>query len=238
MRVEDRGWLSRLPPGAELLPDCGLAAGISGRSAKPFHQRAQARQYSERRHVFRGSAHVGRDHQCERAARHCRCGGQVQRANCEGHRRSADRPFRCARRGFAQHLGRSERGWDGVWSCVLQGPPHGKNLRGHGSLPLWHAGLHRPWHPSGKGAVGIVDPAQGQAGCVRLPSELRRSDLQGRGHCLRRQRVSGRHWRGCRHGPQRDRAAGPSPNRGRSDGADHCHHPALSRERQISGPYL
>jgi nitrite reductase (NADH) large subunit len=56
-----------------------LAQRGAGRPAKPRHQRAQPRQHPERRHVFRGAAHVGRRDHGRRAAPHRRRGGQIPR---------------------------------------------------------------------------------------------------------------------------------------------------------------
>lgn len=74
----------------------------------------------------------------------------------------------------------------------------------------------------------------GVSGCP----QLRRGDLQGRGRGLRQFRLQHQRRRGGGDGGERDRTSRLDPLRGRG-GRDHYRlHPALPRERALSGPAL
>ena len=175
--------LRHLPPGRQLLPDLHLAQGGQGRSAEPLHQRAQPRQHPEGRHLLGHPAHVGRRDHGRRAAPHRRRGGQVQDPDRQGHRRPAHRP---AGREEGRPAERLEGHRHALGPRLRQGAAHGEDLRGQRMVPLRHAGLHPDGQGPGARAVAHVRAAQGQAGGVGLPAQLRRVRHQGRGRDRRR----------------------------------------------------
>ena len=89
----------------------------------------------------------------------------------------------------SRRLGRPQRRGPRLRRGLRQGAAHGEDLRRLGLVPLRHAGFHRPRDQAGKVPVGLVDAGQGEDGRLRLPTQLRRGDLQGRRRDLRRQRL-------------------------------------------------
>jgi bacterioferritin-associated ferredoxin len=166
-------------PGAQLLSVVRLARRVRGPGAEPLRQRADARQHPEGRHLLRRAAHVGRPHQCPRAARHRRRGGQIRDPDRQGHGRSADRPARRQARRSAGGLAGFERGRHGVRPCLRQGAAHSEDLRRLGVVPVRRAGQHQHGRGAGEDDVGKLAPAQGQARRLRLPAQLRRGEHQG-----------------------------------------------------------
>ena len=93
-------------------------------------------------------------------------------------------------------------------------------------------------HPARKAALGVVDAAQGQARGLGLPAQLRRGDLQGRGHRLRRLGVRARRRRRRGDGRQGDRAARQGRDRGRGGRDRGGLRAALPRAREVPRPAL
>ena len=170
--------LRHLPTGDQLLPAFDLAARSGGRSAVAFHQRARARQHPERRHLLGDSADEGRRDQRFRTAPYRRRRRQVRGADGQGHRRPAHRS--------AGHQERRSAGG-------VEGPGHasghayGKSIRTvktcvgseccrFGTQDRTQMGIDL------ETMLGACGAAQGQAGGVRLPAQLRRIGHQGRGH--------------------------------------------------------
>ncbi len=77
----------------------------------------------------------------------------------------------------------------GLGPRLFQGLADRENLRRVRVLPLWHAGQHGSGHQAGKAAVGVMDARQGETRRLGLPAQLRRGDVQGRRHRLRRLRL-------------------------------------------------
>ena len=135
-----------------------------------------------------------------RAATHRRCGGQVPGADGQGHRRPAHRPA-----GYPQGrpAGRLERPGHAFRPRLRQIHPHREDLRRQRVLPLRHAELDADGHRPGTRAVQHVVAAQGQAGRLRLPAQLRRIRHQGRRHHRCGLRLGAVHRRQRRHQDRR-----------------------------------
>ena len=176
--------LRDLPAGAQLLPAVDLA------EAKPqddpqiaLHQRARARQHPEGRHLFRDPAHVGRrDH----AADLRRIADVVDKYKIPTVKVTGGQRDRPARREEGRPAGGVAGPRHAVGPRLCEGPAHGQDLRRLRMVPLRHAGLDADGQGSGTRAVAHVRTAQGQAGGLGLPAQLRRGRHQGRRRDRRR----------------------------------------------------
>lgn len=91
--------------------------------------------------------------------------------------------------------GHLERPRHALRTCLRQIHPHREDLRRQRVLPLRHAKLDAVGHRSGTRPVQHVVAAQGQAGGLRLPAQLRRGRDQGRRHHRRGLRLGDVHRR-------------------------------------------
>ncbi len=91
--------------------------------------------------------------------------------------------------------GHLERPRHALRTCLRQIHPHREDLRRQRVLPLRHAKLDAAGHRSGTRPVQHVVAAQGQAGGLRLPAQLRRGRDQGRRHHRRGLRLGDVHRR-------------------------------------------
>lgn len=91
--------------------------------------------------------------------------------------------------------GHLERPRHALRTCLRQIHPHREDLRRQRVLPLRHAELDAAGHRSGTRPVQHVVAAQGQAGGLRLPAQLRRGRDQGRRHHRRGLRLGDVHRR-------------------------------------------
>ncbi len=128
----------------------------------------------------------GGDDHGRRTAPHRRRGRQVPDPDRQGHRRPAHRP---AGREEGRPARRVARPRHAVGPRLCEGAAHREDLRRQRMVPLRHAGFDADGQGPGARAVAHVRAAQGQAGGVGLPAQLRRIRHQGRGRDRRRLRL-------------------------------------------------
>ncbi len=121
---------------------------------------------------------------------------------------------------------------------LCQGAQDGEDLRRFRLVPLRHAGFDRPRHPHREIHVGVVDAGQGEDGRLRLPAQLRRSDLQGCRHHLRRLRLRDPFRRRGRSRHQGHGRARHGEDRGRGAGTHRGARPDVSRAGPLPGTHL
>lgn len=133
--------------------------------------------------------------------------------------------------------GHLERPRHALRTCLRQIHPHREDLRRQRVLPLRHAELDAAGHRSGTRPVQHVVAAQGQAGGLRLPAQLRRGRDQGRRHHRRGLRLGDVHRRQRR---DQDRGRGvlrQAQDRRRSARIQRRLPPALPRGSLLPGAH-
>ena len=104
-------------------------------------------------------AHVGRHDQCEGAARHRRCGRQIQHPRSEGHRRPAHRHAGREKGRPARRLGGFERRRPGLRPRLWESIANRKDMRWLRMVPLRRAEFHCNGRRAGKNHLGQLAPA-------------------------------------------------------------------------------
>ena len=183
MRPRMRSWNGARPTAA---PPAGrrstttcfdLATRSDGRSAIALHQRTCPRNI-QKDGTFSVIPQMKGGDQRVRTAPHCRCRRQVRRAHAQGHRRAAHRPAR-----------NKEEDLVDVWKDLgmQSGHAYGKSIRTvktcvGSEFAVSARRTARRWHRPGNHAGQHVEPAQGEAGGVRLPAHCAESGIRTWAH--------------------------------------------------------